>query len=110
MKLGIRRDLMTVRLRKLGFDFRAEKEVDELAGARGVGAAANDGYGIGYEQRAHSAFLGGVAIGKNDHHGLAGADLADCVVGIRDANSKSAFADAFGHLLVSRDDVDAVVF
>src|SRR5437773_3044237 len=110
MNLGIHRNLMTVRLRKLGFDFTAEKEIDELAGAGGVGAAANDGHGIGYEQRAHSAFLGGVPIGKDNSCGFAGADLADSVVGIRDANSESAFADAFGHLLVSRNDVDAVVF
>src|SRR5437016_4581050 len=98
MNLGIHRDLMTVRPRKLGFDFMAEKEVDELAGARGVGAAANDGYGIRYEQRAHSAFLGGVPIGKDDSYGFAGADLANGVVGIRNANGESAFADAFRHL------------
>src|SRR6266849_10965196 len=110
MNLGIHRGLTTVRLGQLGFDFRAEKEIDEPASAGGVGAAANDGHGIGYEQRAHSAFLGGVPIGKDNSYGFAGTDLANGVVGIRNANGESAFADAFRHLLVSRNDVDAVVF
>ncbi len=84
-------------MRQPGFHLGAEEVIDELFGAVRIGAAADDGHGIGQKQD---------GIGVDQGNRVAGFDLGHGVIGVGEAGGELALADPDRNLLVAGDQME----